>query len=178
MPTFCPAISEAPRQSTLLPPERCISIHGFAFPPGNRHRPSAFLIGLMRYTSLFKNSREERLVTMKPGQSLLHYRLIEKIGEGGMGVVWKALDIKLDREVAIKLLPEDLASDPERSRRFEREAKAAAALNHANIVTLYSVEDAEGIHFLAMELVEGRTLAHVIPDEGLPVERFSIWLCR
>jgi len=109
---------------------------------------------------------------MNPGQSLLHYRLIEKIGEGGMGVVWKALDTKLDREVAVKLLPEDLASDPERLKRFEREAKAAAAINHPNIVTLYSVEQADGTHFIAMELVDGRTLAHLIPDEGLPVERF------
>jgi serine/threonine protein kinase len=106
------------------------------------------------------------------GQTLSHYRLVEKIGEGGMGVVWKALDTKLDREVAIKLLSEDLASDPERLKRFELEAKAAAALNHPNIVTLYSVEEAEGTHFIAMELVEGATLAQVIPGEGLPVERY------
>ena len=97
-------------------------------------------------------------MSLEAGQTLSHYRLIEKIGEGGMGVVWKAFDTKLDREVAVKLLPEDLASDPERLRRFEREAKAAAAINHPNIVTLYSVEDAEGTHFIAMELVEGRTL--------------------
>lgn len=106
------------------------------------------------------------------GKMLSHYRLIEKIGEGGMGVVWKALDTKLDRDVAIKLLPGDLASDRERLRRFEREAKAAAALNHPNIVTLYSVEEADGAHFITMELIEGRTLARVIPREGLPVERF------
>jgi TolB-like protein/Tfp pilus assembly protein PilF len=106
------------------------------------------------------------------GQTLSHYRLIEKIGEGGMGVVWKALDTKLDRVIAIKLLPVDLASDPERLRRFEREAKAAAALNHPNIVTLHSVEEAEGTHFITMEMVEGKTLTHVIPHEGFPVERY------
>jgi TolB-like protein/Tfp pilus assembly protein PilF len=110
-------------------------------------------------------------VTIEAGRTLSHYRLIEKIGEGGMGVVWKALDTKLDREVAIKLLPDDLASDPERLSRFEREAKVAAALNHPNIVTLYSVEEADAAHFIVMELIEGITLARLIPDEGLPVER-------
>jgi serine/threonine protein kinase/tetratricopeptide (TPR) repeat protein len=106
------------------------------------------------------------------GQMLSYYRLVQKIGEGGMGVVWKAVDTKLDREVAIKLLPEELAGDPERVRRFEREAKAAAALNHPNIVTLHSVEETKGTTFITMELVEGDTLARVIPDDGLPLERF------
>ena len=84
-------------------------------------------------------------MSVEAGQNLSHYRLIEKLGEGGMGVVWKALDTKLEREVAIKTLPAELANDPERLGRFEREAKAVATLNHPNIVTVYSVEKAEGI---------------------------------
>jgi serine/threonine protein kinase len=95
----------------------------------------------------------------QPGQMLSHYRLVEKIGEGGMGVVWKALDTKLDREVAVKTLPEELASDAERLGRFEREAKAVAALNHPNIVTVHSVEEAAGTRFITMELVQRRYVA-------------------
>jgi Tol biopolymer transport system component len=106
------------------------------------------------------------------GQTLLHYRLLEKLGEGGMGVVWKALDTKLDREVAIKILPEEMAGDPERMARFEREAKSVAALNHPNIVTIHSVEEAEGIHFITMELVRGKSLTELIPKNGLPLAKF------
>jgi len=101
-----------------------------------------------------------------PGQKLSHYRLIEKIGEGGMGVVWKAVDSKLDREVAIKILPDELASDPDRLSRFKREAKVVAGLNHPNIVTLHSVEEVEGLHFITMELVEGQTLTELLPRDG------------
>ena len=109
---------------------------------------------------------------VEPGQTLLHYRLVEKIGEGGMGVVWKAEDTKLDREVALKILPTELAADPDRRHRFEREAKAVAALNHPNIVTIHSVEEADGVHFLTMELVRGIPLADAIPKEGQPLGRF------
>ena len=73
----------------------------------------------------------------QPGQSLLHYSLVDKLGEGGMGVVWKALDTTLDREVAIKMLPEAVAADPERLARFRREAKLLASLNHPNIAAVY-----------------------------------------
>ncbi len=110
-------------------------------------------------------------MAIKEGQQLLHYRLIEKIGEGGMGVVWKAEDTKLHRRVALKVLPEAMAADPERRARFEREARAVAALNHPNIVTLHSVEEAEGVHFITMELVEGRTLAQLLPRNGFPLSR-------
>jgi Tol biopolymer transport system component len=100
---------------------------------------------------------------------LAHYRLVEKIGEGGMGVVWKAEDTKLGRQVAVKILPEDLASSPDRLARFEREAKLLASLDHPGIVTIHSVEEADGIRFLTMELVRGRSLSSLIGKRGLPL---------
>jgi len=109
---------------------------------------------------------------MEPGRNLLHYRLVEKIGEGGMGVVWRAADTTLDRDVAIKFLPEELAQSPDRLARFEREAKAIAALNHPGIVTIHAVENVEGLHFIVMELVQGRPLSDLIPTDGLSQERF------
>jgi len=98
-------------------------------------------------------------VAIEAGQQLLHYRLIEKIGEGGMGVVWKAVDTTLDREVAIKILPDAFAENAERLARFEREAKLLASLNHPNLATVYGVHDADGTRFLAMELIPGEDLA-------------------
>jgi len=98
-------------------------------------------------------------VTLQAGQMLSHYRLVEKIGEGGMGVVWKATDTTLDREVALKVLPETFATDPERLSRFQREAKLLGSLSHPHIATLYGLEEADGVHFLVMELVDGETLA-------------------
>ena len=89
-----------------------------------------------------------------------------------MGEVFAAEDTKLNRRVAIKILPEDLATDPERRERFEREAKTIAALNHSNIVTTYSVEEVDGLHFITMELVEGETLADKIPDNGFTLDEF------
>ncbi len=106
------------------------------------------------------------------GQNLLHYQVLAKLGEGGMGEVFLALDTKLDRRVALKVLPEEMASSPRRWERFVREARAVAALNHPNIVTIYAVEEAAGRHFFAMELVEGSTLERVIPRNGLDLERF------
>jgi len=105
-------------------------------------------------------------------ERLAHYRLMEPLGAGGMGEVYLAEDTKLERRVAVKILPPHLASDPDRLHRFEQEAKALAALNHPNIVTIYSVEEADGIHFLAIELVEGVTLAEKIPAGGLALEPF------
>ena len=110
-------------------------------------------------------------MTIEAGQNLLHYRLVEKIGEGGMGVVWKAVDTSLDREVAIKILPDAFAEDPERLARFEREAKLLASLNHANIATIHGLEQDAGAHFLAMELVEGEDLEQRIAREPVPLER-------
>jgi non-specific serine/threonine protein kinase len=105
------------------------------------------------------------------GSRVSHYRLIDKLGEGGMGVVWRAHDESLDREIAVKFLPEEFADDPERRARFEREAKAVAALNHPNIVTIYSVEEVEGHFFFTMELVQGESLSRIVPEDGLPFER-------
>ena len=106
------------------------------------------------------------------GRTLAHYELVEKIGAGGMGEVWRARDTKLRRDVAVKVLPTDKAADPVRRRRFEREALAVAALRHPNVVTIHAVEEIDGVCFLVMELVEGATLARAIPGDGLPVDRF------
>jgi tetratricopeptide (TPR) repeat protein/TolB-like protein len=106
------------------------------------------------------------------GETLLHYEILRKLGAGGMGEVWLARDTRLDREVAIKVLSPEVAADPERLERFRREARAVAALNHPNIVTIFSVEEANGVPFFTMEYVEGMTLAGVIPDKGLEPDRF------
>jgi serine/threonine protein kinase/cytochrome c-type biogenesis protein CcmH/NrfG len=108
----------------------------------------------------------------KKDLALGNYRLVEKIGEGGMGVVWKARDLKLDRDVAIKFLPEGAADDPERRAFFEREAKAVAALSHPNIVTIYAVAEAEGTIFFTMELVDGQPLSKLIEPGGVSLDRF------
>jgi serine/threonine protein kinase len=105
------------------------------------------------------------------GRTLAHYRITTAIGAGGMGEVYRATDSKLGREVALKVLPPDMARDPERLARFQREARAVAALNHPHIVTIYSVEESAGVHFLTMELVEGQSLDHRILDGGLPVQQ-------
>ena len=105
------------------------------------------------------------------GRKLAHYRITAAIGAGGMGEVYRATDTKLGRDVALKVLPAEMASSPERLERFQREAKARALLDHPGIVTVHSVEEADGIHFLTMQLVEGQPLDRVIPEDGLPVER-------
>ncbi len=106
------------------------------------------------------------------GRTLSHYRIVEPLGRGGMGEVYLAEDLELGRHVALKLLPPHVADDPERLARFRREARAVAALNHPNIVTIHSVEEAEGVRFLTMERVEGRSLQEIVPKGGLPLERF------
>jgi TolB-like protein/Flp pilus assembly protein TadD len=109
---------------------------------------------------------------LKPGQRLSHYRLLNEIGQGGMGVVFEALDESLGRRVALKTLPPGVAADAERLRRFQQEARAVAALNHPNIVTIHSVQEADGVHFLTMELLEGATLDASIPRGGMPPGAF------
>jgi serine/threonine-protein kinase len=105
------------------------------------------------------------------GQTLGPYRIVEKLGEGGMGEVYRAHDPKLKRDVALKVLPSDTVADPERRARFEREAQAVAALNHPNIVTIYSVEEANSALFLTMEVVEGQPLSNLLVKGGLPLAR-------
>ncbi len=104
------------------------------------------------------------------GRSVLHYRILRQLGAGGMGEVYLAEDAKLGRQVALKVLAHESAQDPDRRARFEREARAIAALNHPNIVTIHSVEEDQGILFITMELVEGMTLADVIPAEGMSLD--------
>lgn len=105
------------------------------------------------------------------GKTLGHYRVLAKIGEGGMGDVYSAEDTKLKRHVALKVLPSEMAAVPDRLARFQREAEAIAKLSHPNIVTIFSVEESESVHFLTMELVDGRPLSEILPKNGFGIEQ-------
>src|SRR6476646_2263314 len=100
------------------------------------------------------------------GRTIGHYEVIEKLGEGGMGVVWKARDARLDRFVALKLLPASRMSDPDRKRRFVQEAKTVSALNHPHIITIYDIDHADGADFIAMEFVPVKALGQSIRRNG------------
>ena len=111
-------------------------------------------------------------MTLNPGTRVGPYEIVGSLGTGGMGEVYRARDPRLARDVALKVLPTGMAADPARHERFTREARAIAALNHPHIVTIYSTEDADGIRFLTMELIEGQPLDALIPPGGLPLKRF------
>src|SRR5690242_17088206 len=101
------------------------------------------------------------------GRTVSHYEITEKLGEGGMGVVYKARDTRLERFVAIKILPPDKVADADRTRRFIQEAKAASALNHPNIITIHDIAEDSGTQFMVMELVPGKTLDQLIHRHGM-----------
>ena len=109
-------------------------------------------------------------MSLAAGTRLAHYEIVEPIGKGGMGEVYRARDGKLGRDVAIKVLPEEFAKDKERLARFEREAKLLASLNHPNIATIHGLEESDGVKALVLELVEGPTLAERIAEGPIPVE--------
>src|SRR5512137_1281742 len=111
------------------------------------------------------------------GKSLSHYRVTEKLGQGGMGEVYRAEDTNLSRQVAIKVLPDEFAHDAERLARFEREAKLLASLNHPNIASVHGLEEHEGKRFLILELVEGQTLAERLKKGAIPLDE-TLDICR
>ena len=111
------------------------------------------------------------------GQTVSHYKIVEKLGGGGMGVVYKAEDTNLHRQVAIKVLPDEFARDAERLVRFQREAQVLASLNHPKIAAIHGLEESDGKRFIVMELVEGQTLAHRLLKDPLPVDEV-LDLCR
>src|SRR5712671_6463837 len=116
------------------------------------------------------------MAQLSPGATLSHYRIVSQLGAGGMGEVYLAQDNKLDRKVALKILPADLAANDDRMRRFTQEAKAAAALNHPNIATIHEIGESDGVNFIAMEFIEGATLREKIHQEQTDLRKLLRYL--
>ncbi len=114
--------------------------------------------------------------TLKADSSISHYRIVSKIGAGGMGEVYLAQDTKLDRKVALKILPADVAANRDRMERFVREAKSAAALNHPNIAHMYEIGESAGTHFIAMEFIDGQTLREKIHQASRAMVTQRFWI--
>ncbi len=179
--------ASAPQQLVKLRPARCVQHDDFAVEDGiavQRSKrlpkrgetlvriaaPGNELNGAADHMSGIAKAVVRRSVSIywRPMlQRVAHYQVLEKLGEGGMGVVYKARDTRLERFVALKVLPADKVSDKKRKLRFVQEAKAASALNHPNIITIYDINSDQGVDFIAMEYVAGRTLDRLIPRQGM-----------
>src|SRR5438132_4513652 len=118
------------------------------------------------------------MAELSPDTSLSHYRIVSKLGAGSMGEVYLAQDTKLDRKVALKILPADLAANQDRMRRFVQEAKAAAALNHPHIAHIYEIGEADGVNFIAMEYIDGETLREKIHRDKAPLAKLLKYLTQ
>src|SRR6516165_4792510 len=162
---LCDALEVAPEQRSAFLDGACVA------DPDLRSEVESLLSSQGKVPSSFLQSPPITSTTLMPGTKLGPYSISSLLGVGGMGEVYRAHDSKLGRDIALKVLPSKTAADPDRLKRFQREARAVAALNHPHIVTIYSVEERRGTHFLTMELVEGVALNHLIPKGGLPLEK-------